>query len=321
MGGGREQPQWNLRYRDPVSTRMGSAFEEVQSPQRYELGHMELRAVAPQSHLLDFVQNPQVYTRRIRRTADVRADAVRLPPHSSKPASVREDGIVVIVLRGEMETCIEGQARQTCSTFSVTYHPPGEAGTGTVGPRATTMLVLSIGVDASRDLVDAGLASRDWKELDAIDHAARVLQEFSCAGPGADLALEELTQALFASSSGALRAEPRRLRWWSKLQDVLNDLGDQHVSLNALAREVGLHPVHLSASFKHHTGKTIGQTVRERRLRAACRLILNTSAPLGVIAAETGFADQSHFIRAFRQTFGMAPSLLRPLASQCEFNP
>jgi AraC-like DNA-binding protein len=43
-----------------------------------------------------------------------------------------------------------------------------------------------------------------------------------------------------------------------------------------------------------------------RRLQKA-RAMMALGQPLAGIAAETGFADQSHFNRHFRQTYGVSP--------------
>jgi AraC-like DNA-binding protein len=43
-----------------------------------------------------------------------------------------------------------------------------------------------------------------------------------------------------------------------------------------------------------------------RRLQQARRMI-ETGEPLAEIAAETGFADQSHLNRHFKKAFGMTP--------------
>jgi AraC family transcriptional regulator len=46
-------------------------------------------------------------------------------------------------------------------------------------------------------------------------------------------------------------------------------------------------------------------------VRAACELLRTAEWPLAVIAAECGFADQSHFTRIFRRMTGTTPARFR----------
>ena len=47
--------------------------------------------------------------------------------------------------------------------------------------------------------------------------------------------------------------------------------------------------------------------LRTVRIQAARRLLSTTNRALADIAHETGFTDQSHFTRCFRETTGLTP--------------
>jgi AraC-like DNA-binding protein len=47
------------------------------------------------------------------------------------------------------------------------------------------------------------------------------------------------------------------------------------------------------------------------RLRYARWLLLNTEKRITVIAYECGFADSAHFIRGFKEVYGVTPGRLR----------
>lgn len=213
-----------------------------------------------------------------------------------------------------METRIDGRSPSVCDTLSVTYHSPGESGTGRVGPDGATILVLTLGIERSVGLVEDGLASRKWTALSCHPLAMQVLRESTFVDPDSDWELEELTLQLFHASQDRRHGESRRPRWWQRLEEVLDDIGSGYRPLETIAEQVGIHPIHLCSTYRDLTGTTIGSELRGRRVRSACRRILNTTDPLGLIAVESGFADQSHFIRSFRKTFGFRPSELRPLA-------
>jgi AraC family transcriptional regulator len=83
-------------------------------------------------------------------------------------------------------------------------------------------------------------------------------------------------------------------------------------SVTALAREAGVHPVHLARTFRRRHGMTMGTFALDRRLDRARRLLASPMA-LVDIAAELGFADQSHFTRMFRRRAGVTPGKARAL--------
>ncbi len=58
---------------------------------------------------------------------------------------------------------------------------------------------------------------------------------------------------------------------------------------------------------KRHLKKTPHQYINEVRLDNARQMLLETDKPIGTIALETGFADHSHFTRAFTRKFGVTP--------------
>jgi AraC family transcriptional regulator len=82
-------------------------------------------------------------------------------------------------------------------------------------------------------------------------------------------------------------------------------------SLTALAREAGVHPVHLARTFRRIQGCTLGDYVRHLRLEWARRQLSGTDRPIAEVALSCGFADQSHFTRAFRAGYDMTPAAFR----------
>jgi AraC-like DNA-binding protein len=44
-------------------------------------------------------------------------------------------------------------------------------------------------------------------------------------------------------------------------------------------------------------------------------LLVATDLPIGRIATDVGFADESHFIRRFKAVFGLTPGALRKRSS------
>lgn len=75
-----------------------------------------------------------------------------------------------------------------------------------------------------------------------------------------------------------------------------------------MAQELGFTPKHLICSFKDVVGLTPKQYVLLLQINVAVEAIWkNPKAPLVETALESGFFDQSHFIRAFKKMVGMTP--------------
>ena len=81
--------------------------------------------------------------------------------------------------------------------------------------------------------------------------------------------------------------------------------------MRELGRAVGIHPVHVARVFRAHRGMSPASYARELRLSWAAQRLADSDASVCDIAAQAGFADQSHFVRAFRRRTGMTPSRYR----------
>lgn len=83
------------------------------------------------------------------------------------------------------------------------------------------------------------------------------------------------------------------------------------ISVADLATACNLSVSALERRFRKHLDKTPHQYITEVRLEHGKRLLSESDKAIGTIALETGFADHSHFTRAFRRHFGIAPSQTR----------
>ena len=84
------------------------------------------------------------------------------------------------------------------------------------------------------------------------------------------------------------------------------------LSLGDLAREAGVHPVHLARAFRRWFGTTPGEYLRARRIGwAASRLATDPSVPITEVALAAGFYDHSHFHRTFAARIGLSPRAYR----------
>jgi AraC-like DNA-binding protein len=87
---------------------------------------------------------------------------------------------------------------------------------------------------------------------------------------------------------------------------VLQDDPARPITLANLSNQAGLSRFHFLRSFAKTTGLTPHAFQVQARLHLARRMIL-AGHPLAAVAAEAGFADQSHLTRLFHRSYGMTP--------------
>ncbi len=93
-----------------------------------------------------------------------------------------------------------------------------------------------------------------------------------------------------------------------KIENLLNLEKVYHESSYGradLARELQIPEAVLSKIINVHFGKSFPQLVNERRIEDAKRLLVETNAPVNVIAGEVGFNSIASFNRVFRDLTGM----------------
>ena len=130
----------------------------------------------------------------------------------------------------------------------------------------------------------------------------RAIGEWRAGAP-----IEEVAIDLIASvQSGALRT-----RRCARMREVAERIATTGVSVSALAREIGMHPVALARAFRREHGCSLTAYRRRVRIRRSIELLASTRMPLAEIALESGFTDQSHLSRIFRAELGATPSSFR----------
>lgn len=101
--------------------------------------------------------------------------------------------------------------------------------------------------------------------------------------------------------------------WLADARELLDATWQQAPTLRGLATQAGVHPVHFAAAFRRHHGCSTGEYLRRKRLQFARKQLANRELSLAQIASDAGFADQSHFTRAFKRFAGVTPGHYRTL--------
>ncbi len=127
-----------------------------------------------------------------------------------------------------------------------------------------------------------------------------------------DGALVELAAALqiAAGADAKTNVSPTDYRGADLARAFIHDHLDETVTLDALSRAAGCCKWSLSRAFKRCFGTSPYRYLIMRRLERASAL-LNAGAPAADAALAAGFADQGHFIRNFKRTYGRTPGQWR----------
>jgi AraC family transcriptional regulator len=147
---------------------------------------------------------------------------------------------------------------------------------------------------------------------DKVARCAELLAE-ECQEPssGGRLYGESLTTALTATLFTRRNAFQRGngLSPWQlrRAMEYLEAHMTQDISLEEMAKLVGLSQSQFARSFKTSTGMPPYKWSLYARIKRAQELLLRCREPIAFIALQTGFADQSHFTKTFRRATGATP--------------
>ncbi len=232
------------------------------------------------------------------------------PAHEVAPHE-HADGHFIVVLAGRYLSSARG-VESLLGPGDVLWNPPGTHHEDSFTGAGGRFAALSMG---ARQAADLALLDGGARRLDA--SAQRLAQGLACEPVGLDLGglldieahCRQLCLVSQARQPPPDRAgcELREPAWLRRCMEQLVDDCEQPIRLAELAVAAGVHPVSLSRAFRRHYGLSPGQLQRRALLnRAAGRL--RAGQAIADVAAQLGFADQSHFTRLFRAEYRCTPA-------------
>jgi AraC-like DNA-binding protein len=141
----------------------------------------------------------------------------------------------------------------------------------------------------------------------------RLYREFHLADDISNLAVEALMLELMVLTfrSRRKREVNGKPDWLLRTEKSIHEHFTERLSVNDLAGHVHVHPAHLSVEFRKYHRCSIGDYIRDLRIKRACQQLVNSNQSLSEMALDSGFYDQSHFSRTFKQVIGMTPAQYR----------
>ena len=102
------------------------------------------------------------------------------------------------------------------------------------------------------------------------------------------------------------------------IRDLAVSWTSQH-GVGDVARHAGVHPVYLARCVRRWYGISVGNMLRELRLRTAVAHSIDGDHSVSHAAHAAGYADESHFNRAMHAATGLTPGRYRALVRTLEF--
>jgi len=102
---------------------------------------------------------------------------------------------------------------------------------------------------------------------------------------------------------------------WARVNELIEERLDDALSLPELAQALSMSKAQFVRLFRNAAGTSPHRYVMRKRVERARHLLLTTDLPLAEVAADAGFANQSHLNRLFMRSFGMTPGDARRSAS------
>jgi AraC family transcriptional regulator len=169
-------------------------------------------------------------------------------------------------------------------------------------------------------LAELGLSACDLQN-EVVHHLVSALRASSACQAVNPVFVDRVESALRVYMATCLKTQtsaPRRsargsLPLWKerRVKELLQSELSSKLSLKRLASECGLSIRQFTRAFRLSTGSSPRRYLLKLRIDKARQLLMNPDLPLREVAMSCGFADQSHFTRAFSAAEQMSPGLWR----------
>ena len=228
-----------------------------------------------------------------------------------------EEAILAFVEKGEYAKQV-GRKELRCARNSVVFVRANRPQSDVFGPIETTCILVDCAPSFLNHAYQLGAFLGDEMIFTGVEFSslgAQLSRELKDVDSASGLVFESLVFGIFANGSrahGSAR-RPRIPSWLMSAKELLHDRLSESFTIESIANELGVHPVHLAHEFRRFLKVTPGEYLRRIRVEFAAEQLVKTALPLSEIALISGFADQAHFSRTFRRITQLTPREFRRL--------
>ena len=247
---------------------------------------------------------------RVRDLTLGRLTSMSFPPRLDLPRHSHPQPTIAVILRGGFSGRY-GTTDRDCSPMTLLVEPAGAPHTNHFGALPTAVLTLSLGPAAPPSLDAVGRQPRFTRDAYSAGLASQADTELRRPDELTPLAVEGLTLELMTrlARTPVERGVPG---WLNDARNLLHERYAESLRMGDVASAVGVEPDRLARAFRRVYREPLATYVRRLRVRAAAGLLLSEQErTIAAIAAEVGFADQSHLTRCFVRSIGTTPARYR----------
>ena len=239
-----------------------------------------------------------------------RVVAMRFPPNLTLALHDHPHATVAVVLAGGFTGVYRGSERD-CRRQSLIVEPAGERHVNRFGDMETTVVALSLEPDGLGRSLEAA-AGRLYIDRDPFTElmARRAIDELDRPDDVTPMAVEAAALEIVTRVTRSARHEHRPV-WLREARAFLHDRYTEPLTLTHVADAVGVEPERVARAFRRTFGDSVAGYLRRIRVDAAAELVAGSDLPISQIAADVGFADQSHLTRCFGRYLGTTPGRYR----------
>ena len=104
---------------------------------------------------------------------------------------------------------------------------------------------------------------------------------------------------------------PSGLSDWQRAVALMHEDPDMELDRETLSERISVHPNHLSRLCKRFTGSSLSRYMTDVRMTRACGLLRDPAMAIAQVAVASGYHDETHFRKRFKQVLGVTPSQWR----------